>query len=157
MDVAYDEDTGLWVSVRPRIVEERLEDGTLVVKHFFDDDSLTKQEFLQESDVNFVVDRYRRNGIPLVEVPGAQYRDVSQCDSLLDAYHQIEDAKHSFAKLDARVRAQFNNDVFNFIEFLDNPENHDKLEAMNIKVAEDSVSYQEKVGEPVGEPTKEEK
>ncbi len=99
-----------------------------------DGKSMTKQAFKDECDINRVMDRARRGAslAHLAEHKG-QYGDFS--DFTEQKYEQmlnkIADAKTIFFDLPAELRQnEFQNNPGKFFEFVNNPENNDKLEEL---------------------------
>lgn len=105
------------------------------VQIFFDDPSLTKQSFKDQCDVNQIVERYRRdNGGELLQMmqgyAGGQFGDFSNVVDYRSALDQINAAKGVFDALPAIVRKRFDNDPAIFLDFCDDPQNHDELVRM---------------------------
>lgn len=62
--------------------------------------SLTQQHFKDETDVNQLVERFRRTGDPKVlQLREGFYADVTHIGSYQDALHTIRDAELQFAQL----------------------------------------------------------
>lgn len=83
--------------------------------------SRTKQEFLEESDVNFIVNQYEADGIlPPLDGREPIYGDFS--DPNLGNYHEalnmVQGAQELFQRLPARVRERFGNDPAELIAFV---------------------------------------
>lgn len=107
----------------------------------------TKQEFLEECDINNIIARYRKTGVlPNTFGDIGSYGDFSEVTCFQDAMIKIQDAEDMFMSLPAGIRSKFDNDPGKFLEFADNPENQDKLVEMGIisresvKVSESSTS-----------------
>jgi len=97
------------------------------------DEILTKQEFLEESDINVIISRYRKTGVlPNTFGDVGSYGDFSNVTNFQDAMIKIHEAEDMFMSLPANVRAKFENDPGQFLEFADNPENQDALVEMGI-------------------------
>lgn len=71
---------------------------------------LTKQSFREETDLNSIMDRFIKTGMPPVfNVP--QYADVSGYPKdLQEAFERVHDARMAFNALPAEVRALAEND-----------------------------------------------
>ncbi|WNK14436.1 MAG: internal scaffolding protein [Microvirus sp.] len=89
--------------------------------------SLTRQEFLEESDINHIINQYETDGINRLTQNGAEpiFGDFS--DPALNDYHHaqnlIQGAQNLFEALPARTRERFNNDPASIIAFTQDPAN----------------------------------
>lgn len=83
------------------------------------DDGKTRQEFRDESDINFLMKRYENTGIPPWKdgAPPPQYLDVSVVPDFQSAMNAVIDAENAFMSLPATVRKEFDNDPVRFVEF----------------------------------------
>lgn len=91
--------------------------------------SMTRQEFAEECDINFVMAKYQRDGI-LPPPPNREpmYVDFTSMPSdLLGTMKIVHDAEAAFMSLPAKVRREFENDPFEFAEFAAEPGNLDQL------------------------------
>lgn len=91
--------------------------------------SLTRQEFADECDVNALMARYEKTGqmIPSRAVGPPQYLDLTDVPDLHAAMNIMRDAEAAFMRLPAVVRREFENDVTQFVEFAEDPENLDQM------------------------------
>lgn len=89
--------------------------------------SLTSQEFVDECNVNNIVDKYQKTGI-MDNAEGSEryYADVSEYPSFEEALQYTIDAKESFQGLDPNLRKRFNNDPHALLEFLKDPKNKEE-------------------------------
>ena len=87
------------------------------------DPSMAQQQFLEESDINTIVERFGLNGeVPeLVKVP--QYGDYSEVTDFHSAMNAVRQAEASFMELPAKVRSRFGNDPQQFLEFVSDDKN----------------------------------
>lgn len=106
-------------------------------------ESLTQQSFAKEADINTLVERHLRGpgrfGAPIGN-PGASRQPIfgdfnssdyhSMCNRVLDVQNQ-------FRTLPARVRARFNNDAYQLIRFVENPENYKESVKLGLVLDED--------------------
>lgn len=84
----------------------------------------TRQEFAEEADVNHLMARFEKTGqLPFNSVGAPAYLDVSEVPDLATALQVVEDAKAAFMTLPAKVRAEFENDPVQFVQYAENPEN----------------------------------
>lgn len=100
--------------------------------------SLTKQEFTETCDPNFIIDRVRRGQdvSAFMSVRTPQYGDFTNAP---DSYHQalsfVTEAKQSFMQLDPEIRSKFDNDPGKFLDYVNNPDNAQALIDMGLAVA----------------------
>lgn len=98
-----------------------------------DEPSKTRQEFLEESDINHIISQYETSGI-LPETNGAvpQYADLTDpiFSDFQRAQNIIIDANEAFEALPARTRERFLNDPARLIAFVQDPKN--QLEAAEL-------------------------
>lgn len=72
--------------------------------------SLTKQEFKEETNINTILDRFKRTGeIPPVVLP-EHFADLSERPTYFDIATKVATANHLFYRLPATTRAIFQND-----------------------------------------------
>lgn len=107
-------------------------------KIFFDELSVTKQEFKASCDINNILKKYTKNGVnPFVITQDAKYGDFSSIPSFQEAAAYVEAASDAFMDLPAKVRTRFNNDPGYLLNFLADPANVD--EAKNLGLIEKTV------------------
>lgn len=82
--------------------------------------SMTQQHFKDECDINNILKSYRGK-IPACEEP-AFFMDCTVND-LQSAYSIAEDIGSRFESLDSEVRAKFNNNPLELLEFVHNADN----------------------------------
>lgn len=100
--------------------------------------SMTMQQFAQEADINFLIDRYKKTGSyynPL-SVSGTprmpMFEDISDLPDVPQAVGVINEVSEYFAALPATVRAEFDNSIATFVAFAQNPANYDKCVALGV-------------------------
>lgn len=85
---------------------------------------LTKQEFASDCDVNVIIARCLKNGLPLPSVTAAPlYADVSEIGSYADCVRRVKSAEVAFMNLPAELRTKFDNSPSNLIAFLSDRRN----------------------------------
>lgn len=84
-----------------------------------------KQEYRKETDVNELMKRYP-GGIPLPVPAQAVFADVSEIGTLADVMRRGDAARDAFLQLPAKVRSEFGNDPYTFLQFLTDDKNYDK-------------------------------
>jgi len=89
--------------------------------------TLTKQSFADESDINFIADRFGLTGeLPTIAdqpIWGAQFNEHFDFQK---AQNAVIAAKQDFMTLPAKLRARFHNNPSELLAFLDNPDNRDE-------------------------------
>lgn len=90
------------------------------------DESRTTQEFVEESDINYIAEKFIRTGqLPqLLEMP--TYGDFQGTFDFQSSMNLITKAKQEFMSLPAKVRTRFSNDPQKLLEFINDPENFDE-------------------------------
>lgn len=87
----------------------------------------TKQEMKGESDINFILKKYQKTGtLSFVNQHQAEYMDVPNID-FQEAMNTINEAEQMFADMPSSLRKEFKNDPGEFLEFVHNPDNADKM------------------------------
>jgi len=117
-----------------------------------EDASLAQQHFKDECDINNILRQFNITGL-LPEAPlSPRYGDFTGIGDYHTALTQVIAAEDEFLSLPATLRARFENDPAQLIEFLDKPENLD--EAISLGLVNKPVELpqvvevpQEKAGE----------
>lgn len=97
--------------------------------------SMTKQEFVRESDINNIIKQYSSTGmLNHVSARAAQgvYADLPEPMEFQDALHQVEAANQAFMTLPAKLRDRFGSDPLRFLEFCSDPKNLDEMRTLGI-------------------------
>ena len=107
-----------------------------------EDASLTRQEFVPESDINNIMKRYAA-GVPL---PSGSRQPIFDDFSNISpgdyqaALDRVKAAQEHFDALPSAVRDKFRNDPYALIDYLSNPQNHDEAVKLGlIKAPEPST------------------
>jgi len=95
-------------------------------------DNLTHQEFKDETDINFLLERFNVTGQLTVAARAPQYGDFSSSMDFHEAMNQVVAAKSAFADLPAKIRNRFHNDPAEMIDFLNQPENQAEAKALGL-------------------------
>lgn len=98
--------------------------------------SATQQHMRDETNINTIVNRYLKTGV--LGNPNATRRPMFGDFSSVDFMHMqnaIADIGQNFASLPARVRSRFQNDPYQLIRFVENPDN--KAEAIKLGILPD--------------------
>lgn len=97
-----------------------------------DEEDMTQQSDLAESDINIIMQRYNSTGqMPQLIEPG-QYGDFSDVGDYRDAMDKIREADAAFLEVPAKIRKDFDNDPAKFYAFVNDPENLPKLREMGL-------------------------
>lgn len=123
-------------------------------------ESMTKQEFKEECDINTIVRRFGLTGqLPegLIAPTFGDFEFIGDYQSALNAIYQAQD---SFMELPADVRARFENDPQQFVAFCSDAKNREEAEKLGLvfpKKMPDvaSGSRQSDAGEPLATPPRE--
>lgn len=106
--------------------------ATLESAQYNTEKSMTQQEFAEETDINYIAERYGLNGtIPQVlELP--RYGDFTGLFDYQSAQNAVIEGKRQFMTLPAKVRARFQNDPQQLLTFLEDPENREEAIAIGL-------------------------
>lgn len=75
-----------------------------------DEESLTKQEFKDDADINIIMERFLRNGSLPPPVLPEHFLDLSERPTYFDTQQRLAEASKTFYMLDAQLRAKHLND-----------------------------------------------
>jgi len=113
-----------------------------------EDDSLTQQQFKDEADINTIVDRFMKSGVMPTPVNMPQYVDYEGVFDFQSAMNAVRQADENFMRMDAKVRARFNNSPQEFLEFFANPENTDEAIRLGLAIPSAVAETQVSAAEP---------
>lgn len=116
--------------------------------------SMTKQSDVEESDINYILDRFQRTGEISSSNPIApRYGDFTLVPSYQEALHLVRDAQVAFDELPSKVRDRFHNDPEEFLEFVSSPGNEAEMRGLGLlPPLEGSPDGPEAPGEPSNGP-----
>ena len=103
--------------------------------------SLAQQHFKDECDINNILRQFNITGL-LPESPlSPRYGDFSGISDYHTAMNRVIAAQEEFEALPAQIRARFDNDPANLIEFLENSDNRPEAEELGLveKAAAEAV------------------
>lgn len=91
-----------------------------------EDPTLTQQQFAEESDINYIAERFGLTGeLPQVlELP--KYGDFTGIFDFQTAQNSVIHAQKQFMTLPAKMRQRFNDDPQKLLAFLEDPANRDE-------------------------------
>lgn len=104
------------------------------------DDSLTQQQFRDESDINNIVDRFMKTGYLPDPVSMPQYVDYEGVFDFQSAMNVVRQADENFMRMDAKVRARFHNSPQEFLEFFADPANSEEAVRLGLAVPQPKES-----------------
>lgn len=93
----------------------------------------TQQNFKEECDINTIVRRFGITGQLPENLRMPQYIDYEGVFDFQSAMNAVLDAEAAFMTIPAEIRARFQNDPQQFLEFCSRPENH--AEAVKLGLA----------------------
>lgn len=100
-------------------------------------DGMTKQSFKDQTDINKILNKAQRMGsLSHLVRHGAVYGDFSDVDDLLTAQKRLARGAEIFQELPSEVRREFDGDMLKFFEFVNDPQNADKLQDVLPQLAE---------------------
>jgi len=97
-----------------------------------DEPSLTQQQFAAECDINHIIKTFQTTGtVPGNALP-AEYLDNTLATDYHDALNLIKTSEDLFTQLPSSVRARFENDPFELLTFVNNPDNRREAIALGL-------------------------
>jgi phage internal scaffolding protein len=97
-----------------------------------EDASLAQQHFKEECDINTILQKFNISGV-LPENPlSPRYGDFTGIGDYHGALNRVMAAKDEFMTLPATIRARFDNDPAQLIEFLENSDNRQEAEELGL-------------------------
>lgn len=112
------------------------------------DDSLTQQQFKDEADINTIVDRFMKSGVMPTPATMPQYLDIEGNFDYQTAMNYVRAADENFMRMDAKVRARFNNSPQEFLDFFANPDNKEEAIRLGLLVPQAVAETQVSAAEP---------
>jgi phage internal scaffolding protein len=104
------------------------------------DDSLTQQQFRDESDINNIVDRFMKTGHLPDPVSMPQYVDYEGVFDFQSAMNVVRQADENFMRMDAKVRARFHNSPQEFLEFFADSANSEEAVRLGLALPQPKES-----------------
>lgn len=118
------------------------------------DPSLAQQQFKDDVDINVLLERFQVTGVMPQGVVLPSYGDFSAVVDFRSAQDALRRARDAFMELPAQVRARFNNDPQELLEFVSKDENRAEAERLGLVAAKPSVQPDPGSGAPApGQPT----
>lgn len=92
------------------------------------EETLTDQSFLEETDINTIIDRFGIGENPIVPQEWVTSVDLSEApDNYMDVMNKLNEARDQFMSLPAKVRSRFENDPHQFMEFVSDAGNAEEM------------------------------
>jgi phage internal scaffolding protein len=91
-----------------------------------EDASLTQQHFKDETDINNILRQFNITGLLPENALSPRYGDFTGINDYQSALNAVMAAESEFEALPAQIRARFNNNPEELINFLDNDANKDE-------------------------------
>lgn len=110
----------------------------------FKQPSMTEQAHKAECDIHGILNKHKKTGI-LSHV--AQYK--GEYSNMIDApdFHEMQniiaDAKTMFESVPSHIRKEFNNDAGQYLEFMQNPDNVEKIQQYGLDASHLLVVHEE--------------
>lgn len=103
------------------------EDGELIEK------CIVEQHHSDDTIIQNILKRYDQTGVFYhVNQAQATYQDNTIFNEYADMYDKIQAADANFAALPAEIRAKFNNNTGEFLEFVNNDSNIEQMKEMGL-------------------------
>lgn len=98
---------------------------------FTNETMMTQQSQKEESDIHNILKKHAATGLlSHVNKYKGEYADMSSAPEFQEAQNIIAEAKSVFETVPAKLRAKFHNNPDEFLDFMQNPANRDKIEDM---------------------------
>lgn len=94
--------------------------------------SMTKQSDMEDADINNIVNRFIRTGELPTNIRTPSYADYEGITDYHTAMNVITEAQSNFNKLPPAIRARFDNDPGQFVEFVTDPKNLEEVRGMGL-------------------------
>jgi len=118
-----------------------------------EDATRTQQHFKDETDINNILRQFNITGQLPTKPMSPRYGDFTGIGDYHAALNQVIAAEGEFMTLPAQLRARFDNDPQELIEFLNNPENKDEAVKLGlVKNSEASAPLESPSEKAGGEP-----
>ena len=97
-----------------------------------EDASLAQQHFKEECDINTILQKFNITGLLPENSLSPRYGDFTGIGDYHTAMNRVFAVQEEFEAIPAQIRARFNNDPANLIEFLDNSDNRPEAEKLGL-------------------------
>jgi len=97
-----------------------------------EDASLAQQHYKEECDINTILEKFNISGMLPEQPLSPRYGDFTGISDYHTAMNRVIAAQDEFEVLPAQIRARFNNDPAQLIEFLENSDNRPEAEQLGL-------------------------
>lgn len=97
-----------------------------------EDESLTKQSFAEDADINVIVRRFGLTGQLPQGIVAPTYADFEGVYDFQSAMNVLREAEEAFAAMPAGIRSRFGNDPAQFVSFCDDPANREEAKKLGL-------------------------
>ena len=97
-----------------------------------EDASLAQQHYKEECDINTILQKFNISGLLPEQPLSPRYGDFTGIGDYHTAMNRVIAAQDEFEALPAQIRARFNNDPAQLIEFLENSDNRPEAEELGL-------------------------
>jgi phage internal scaffolding protein len=94
--------------------------------------SLAQQHFKEECDINTILQKFNISGLLPEQPLSPRYGDFTGIGDYHTAMNRVIAAQDEFEALPAQIRARFDNDPAQLIEFLQNSDNRPEAEELGL-------------------------
>lgn len=123
--------------------------------HPHSDEIITEQSHKDTCDIHTIMRKYEKTGlIEHVNTRGAEYADYCDAPDFKEAMDYIANANSLFESVPARIRDQFHNNPAEYLEFMTDPSNLEKIREMGLPVEHLEASTSDSAPTPAPTPTK---
>jgi phage internal scaffolding protein len=100
-------------------------------------ESMTKQSFKDDADINNIVGQFLKTGILPQNTSAGQYGDFSEVKDYQSCLNAVIDAQEQFLTLPAKIRDKFGDDPGKLLDFLADSKNYDEAVELGILKAKE--------------------
>jgi phage internal scaffolding protein len=97
-----------------------------------EDASLAQQHFKEECDINTILQKFNITGLLPEQPLSPRYGDFTGIGDYHTAMNRVIAVQDEFEALPAQIRARFDNDPAQLIEFLENSDNRPEAEELGL-------------------------
>ena len=97
-----------------------------------EDASLAQQHYKEECDINTILQKFNITGLLPEQPLSPRYGDFTGIGDYHTAMNRVIAVQEEFEALPAQIRARFDNDPSQLIEFLENSENRPEAEELGL-------------------------
>jgi phage internal scaffolding protein len=97
-----------------------------------EDASLAQQHYKEECDINTILEKFNITGLLPETTLSPRYGDFTGIGDYHTALNRVIAAQEEFEALPAQIRARFDNDPAQLIEFLENSDNRPEAEQLGL-------------------------